>query len=92
MNSLKYTNGVLTVLAILLSLTLFTAWSGSAANPADSGLVGEAHANGIANAGAQRQGILDQLRLMNTKIDAVQAAISGGVTVRVAPVADAEGA
>ena len=90
MNSLTYTNGVLTMLAILLSLTLFTAWSGGGGAASESAYISDARADGITNAGAQRQAMLNQLQLMNTKIDAVQSAISGGVRVRVEAAGEGE--
>ncbi len=56
MRSLRYLNCVLTVLAILLSLQLWTAWSTSSVSMAH-----EAHAQGIPDAGAQRKEMIDAL-------------------------------
>ncbi len=56
MRSLRYLNCVLTVLAVLLSLQLWTSWSTSSVS-----MVQEAHAQGIPNAGAQRKEMIDAL-------------------------------
>ena len=81
MHTLRYLNGILTVLALLLALNLWTAWT---ATPATD-LASTAHAQGIPDEGAQRRDIIDQLKLLNTKADAIQALLSSGqVRVQVA--------
>ena len=61
-SGIRYLNGVLTVLAILLSLQLWTQWT-AAPNGKPITLASEAHAaGGIPNAGAQRQQMVDLLK------------------------------
>ena len=74
MRSLRYLNTVLTVIAILLTLQLWTTWSaGSASWPGASVAQAKAkarsqaaaRASGIPNAGAQRAETVNQLRKLN---------------------------
>ncbi len=67
MGSLRYLNAVLTVLVVLCALTLWTLWSGGSAGP----LAKPAYAVGIPNAGQQRQQIVDQLKQLSQKIEAL---------------------
>ena len=72
MGSLRYLNTILTILAVVLSLHLWTLW---AAGPDGQGplvtpdLATEARADGIPNAGAQRKQIIDLLKLLNQRTD-----------------------
>lgn len=68
MKSLQYLNTVLTVIAVLLSLHLWTLWSAQSPGEGVS-LLPEAHAAGIPNAGQQRKEIVDELRQVSHKID-----------------------
>ena len=79
MRHLRYTNAVLTVLAILLSLQLWTTWT---ACP-DS--LPRVHAVGIPDEGAQREQMIGLLKLLNQKVDEFKAFMeSGKLTVNVA--------
>jgi hypothetical protein len=78
MPSLKYLNTILTVLAVLLGLSLWTAWTQS------PDFVAPAHAQGIPDEGAQRKQMIDELKLLNKKVDGLQALlVSGAVRVQV---------
>jgi hypothetical protein len=63
MRSLRYLNCVLTVLAVLLSLQLWTTW-----NTSHASMVQEAHAQGIPNAGAQRKEMIDALNSIQREL------------------------
>jgi hypothetical protein len=68
MQSVKYLNTILTAIAILLALQLWTSWVGvSSDQPIE--LVAPAHAAGIPNAGHQRKQMLDQLKEVSSKLD-----------------------
>ncbi len=85
MRAVRYLNAVLTIIAILLTLQLWTAWNA----PADASLpriTSEAQAStgGIPNAGAQRKQMIGLLKAMNEKIEEQTELLrSGGVRVRV---------
>lgn len=64
MNGLRYLNGILTTLAILMALQLWTTWTATA-----PGLATEAHAQGIPDSGAQRAQMINQLKLVSQKVD-----------------------
>lgn len=83
MRSLKYLNMILTALAVLLAMNLYiTAFSGPSALP-------QAQAQGIPDAGAQRQQIVDQLKLVNQKAEQIKGLLeSGKVKVTVTNAAD----
>jgi len=84
MKSLKYLNSILTVLAVLLALQLWTTWN---AAPVD--LASSAHAQGIPDEGAQRKQIIDELKLVNKKVDELKGLlVSGKVRVTVANAGD----
>jgi len=70
MSALKYLNTILTVLAVLLALQLWTTWMQAPQ------LTPEAHAQGIPDAGAQRLQMIDQLKLLNQKTDEVKALLT----------------
>jgi hypothetical protein len=78
MRSLRYLNTVLTLIAILLTLNLWTLWTATASHPAaaiDLTAATPARAQarppsgGIPDAGAQRREIADQIKLGNQKLD-----------------------
>lgn len=79
MRSLKYLNSILTVLAVLLSLQLYTTWM----SPAAPSLASEAHAQeGIPNAGAQRKEMIDQLKRVSQQVEELNGQFKSG-TARV---------
>jgi len=86
MKGLKYLNTMLTVLAVLLALQLWTTWN---AAPVD--LAAAAHAQGIPDEGAQRKQIIDELKLVNKKVEELKGLmVSGKVRVTVTNVEDAQ--
>ncbi len=79
MTSIRYLNAILTILTVVLGVQLWTTWT---AGPAWSDT---ARAQGIPDGGAQRQQIVDQLKLVNKKVDQLQGLLtSGKVRVRLA--------
>lgn len=96
--SLRYLNMMLTILAVLLALQIWTAWTTAA--PRSSTRVKDflqyssvARADGIPNAGMQRKQMLDQLKLQTQKIDdLIKLLKSGQALVRIeTPSAEDEG-
>jgi hypothetical protein len=81
MRSLRYLNGVLTVLAVLLTLNLWTQWQaapGTAALPQ----VERAHAQGLANPDEQRMQIIDLLKQANVQLESISKRLDEPITVR----------
>lgn len=77
MRSLGYLNAILTVLAVLLTLNLWTAWTAtpggellSAAQPA--------HAQGLANAAQQRKEMVDLLKQLNVEFAELKKTLAKG--------------
>lgn len=88
MRSIRYLNTILTVLALLLSLQLWTTWAGS---PAMASQVQAARrssktaADGIPNAGSQRKQMIDLLKKQTQKTEELVILLkSGKVRVKVA--------
>jgi peptidoglycan hydrolase CwlO-like protein len=85
MRSLKYLNSILTVLAVLLTLQLYTAWM----SPQAPSMATEAHAqDGIPNAGAQRKEMIDQLKRLSQQVEELNSQFKTGrarVMVEAAP-------
>jgi len=80
MNSLRYLNGILTVLALVGALQLWTAWH----TTPQLDTATTAHAQGIPDGGGQRAQIIDQLKLLNHKTEELKGLLlSGQVTVKV---------
>jgi len=78
MTSLRYLNLMLTVLAVLLGLQLWTTWTQS------PDMVEPAAAQGIPDEGAQRAQMIDQLKLLNKQVDQTRKLlVSGQVRVEV---------
>ena len=72
MKRLTYLNFILTVLAVLLALQLWTTWLAS------PDVSASAMAQGIPDSGAQRKQIVDQLKLLNQKTDQVKDLLTSG--------------
>ena len=68
MNSLRYLNGVLTVIAILMALGLWTRWT-DGTNAVSRPLIASAHAAGIPDAGGQRQQMVNELKRMSQQVE-----------------------
>jgi len=86
MKGLKYLNSILTVLAVLLALQLWTTWN---ATPVE--FASQASAQGIPDEGAQRKQIIDELKLVNKKVEELKGLlVSGKVRVTVIGTGDEE--
>ena len=79
MPSLRYLNSVLTVIALLLTINLYTLWT---VNPAGSILAPEtsvqAADSGVVDARVQRKEMIDQLKQLNSGLSAVQQTLTSG--------------
>lgn len=84
MSSLRYLNAILTVICVVLVLNLYAGWRDSA------GHAGSAYAQGIPDEGAQRNAMIDQLKLLNQKVDQLNGLLTSG-KARVTVVGDGEG-
>ena len=83
MNSLKYLNGVLTVMTVLMAMGLWTWWVGGPAGRSVA-MVQPAYAEGIVNAGHQRQQIVEQIKQLSQKVEGLSAMFrSGQARVRI---------
>ncbi len=70
MKTFRYLNAVLTVIAVLLTLNLWTLWTmGPSANGPVIELASTAQAQGLTNAGAQRR---DMINLMKQQVAALK--------------------
>ena len=72
MASLRYLNTILTVLTLLVALHLWTLWTMAP----DFGT--PAQAAGIPDEGAQRQQIIDQLKLLNKRAEQIKDVLQSG--------------
>jgi hypothetical protein len=82
MRSIRYLNVILTVIAVLLTLQLWTSWTGGPAPQFDN--TAHAQAGGIPNAGAQRLEMINLLKKLNQNVESqTQLMRSGKVRVRV---------
>lgn len=83
MNSRRYLNTILTVVAVLLSLQLWTSWN-TGSDPVATPVQAEEEAGGLANAGAQRKQMIDLLKKVTAQNDQLMTLLrSGQVRVRV---------
>lgn len=62
MKSLRYLNTILTVIAVLLTLNLYTQWTGVAAAPLTGASTAQAAEEGLANPASQRNEMIAQLK------------------------------
>ena len=67
MQSLKYLNTILSVIAILLTIQVWTSWTHNQTDPA-MGTTSTAYAQGITSAAQQRIMILDELKKLNHEV------------------------
>ena len=79
MPALRYTNAVLTVLAVLLSANLWVLVSG----PTGTGLTTEAQAQGVGNTAQRQVEILEQVKSANDQLRTINANLLGGLKVEV---------
>lgn len=74
MNGLKYLNIMLTILALLIGLQLWTGWTQQSA-----AFVPEAHAQtGLPSPAGQRKEMIDELKKNNQKLDEMMKLLKSG--------------
>ena len=80
MKSLRYLNTMLTVIAVLLTVNVWTLWSMA---PGDAlSVATEARADGLTNAGAQRKQMVDAIKQVQKEVGEVKSMFKNG-TARV---------
>lgn len=77
MKSLKYLNTILTVIAVLLTVNVWTLWSVTPGGEAFS-VATEARADGIANGGAQRKQIIDAVNQVRSEVGELKSMFKNG--------------
>ena len=65
--SLKYLNGVLTLIAVLLTLNLWAMWNVMPGGQVAT-MTSEVHAQGVMNAAAQRNAMVKELKKVNKEV------------------------
>lgn len=83
MSTLRYLNGILTVLALLLGLHVWVLLAGS---PAVAGFLPDgntAHAVGVGGTAERQVEIRDELRALNKEVSAMSAKLDAGLEVSV---------
>lgn len=82
MRSLRYLNGILTVLAVLLALNTWVLIAGTPAGAALSP-ANEAHAQGVGGAAQRQAEVVDNLKTLNKTAEAMNKLLQQGVSVNV---------
>jgi hypothetical protein len=77
MKSLRYLNTILTVIAVLLTLNVWTLWSVTPGGEALS-VATEARAQGTANAAAQRKQMIDAIKQVKAETRELSAMFKNG--------------
>ncbi|MEX0653773.1 MAG: hypothetical protein WD534_01845 [Phycisphaeraceae bacterium] len=77
MQSLKYLNSVLTVIAVLLTLNLWVGWTDTPAGDRMT-IVSEAQAQGVPNAAQQRREMIDSIKQVNSQIGEIKTLLTSG--------------
>ncbi|GAB4109343.1 MAG: hypothetical protein Kow00105_18050 [Phycisphaeraceae bacterium] len=77
MKSLRYLNSMLTVIAVLLALNIWTLWTVTPGGEA-TGIAAEVRADGIANAGAQRKQIIDAVNQVRGEVGEIKMMFKNG--------------
>lgn len=82
MRNLRYLNGILTVLAVLLAVNTWVLIAGS---PAGTLLTptNEARAQGVGGSAERQAQIVRELQSLNRAVDALHAKLDGGLNVKV---------
>ncbi|MCE9590973.1 MAG: hypothetical protein K8S99_10655 [Planctomycetes bacterium] len=78
MRSLRYLNTMLTILAVLLALQLWTTWTGTPAADSVSVAHAEARGGGIPDEGAQRKEMIDLLKRLTQQMDELKGTLTSG--------------
>ena len=84
MKNLRYLNTILTIIAVLLTLNLWTLWAGHS-SPVSADFAAPAHAQvneGLANAGAQRVEMIALLKKQVAATESITTLLKSG-TVKV---------
>ena len=79
MRTLRYLNGILTVLTVLLGLHIWVLLATSPALPAGN----TAHAAGVGGTAERQVEIRDELRELNAQVKAMSSKLDAGLEVRV---------
>ncbi len=82
MKSLRYLNTVLTLIAVLLTVNIWTLWNMTPGGEALSVATEAEAANGIPNAGQQRKEIVDAVKRVNDDTNAIKNLLANG-TIKV---------
>ncbi len=77
MKSLRYLNTMLTVIAVLLAVNIWTLWSVTPGGEALS-VATEAHAVGLTDSGAQRKQIVDAIKRVEVQTGELAAMFKNG--------------
>jgi len=82
MRSVRYLNGVLTIIAVLLTLNLWAQWHGG---PGSNQLpaMPRAAAKGMPNPGAQRMEMIGQLKKLNEQVSVLTKQLETPIAVQV---------
>lgn len=78
MKTFRYLNAVLTVIAVLLTLNLWTLWTMGSSPQSSIDLATPAHAQGFANASAQRQEMISAIKLQTQAISEISKTLKSG--------------
>ncbi len=76
MRSLRYLNTILTLIAVLLTLNLWTAWTTGSAPAVD--LAHQAHAQGASSSGDRQQTMIEKLTSIDKKVGDIDATLTSG--------------
>jgi len=77
MRSLRYLNTVLTVIAVLLTVNVWTLWTVTPGGDSLS-VATQARADGIVNSGQQRKQIIDAIKRVNADTSELKAMFKNG--------------
>ncbi|MCC6682733.1 MAG: hypothetical protein IT445_17670 [Phycisphaeraceae bacterium] len=78
MRRLRYLNSVLTVIAVLLTINLYTMWTVTPAGSAMAPTSSYAADSGVVDARVQRKEMIDLLKQINSEISAMHSTLSSG--------------
>lgn len=81
MRSLRYLNTILTLIAVLLTLNLWTAWTASPSPAVDFATEARAaddRPSGVGGSAARQKAMVDELKSMNKKLDSIETTLTSG--------------
>ncbi len=82
MRNLRYLNGILTVLAVLLAVNTWVLIAGSPAGALLSP-TGEAHAQGVGGNAERQAQVVDELKKLNGSVNDLSSQLKAGLNVKV---------